>query len=343
MVGLAAVAVLFTLIVTARADPARHGRVHPAFTSGSIDLGKVGSYRAGLYVPTDGVVLLYLYRYQVKGSSGATVFSVAYAARSRGSLERGLIHVRFGSLGTASLRFRPNGRTRRRRLPSGCEGHRPITEYGKFVGQARFHGEKGFLDLTSRGGKGEISHSFRLSCKRADPVELPRRSLRAYVAPASFFAADGDIALLYATAHRRGRYVGVTAGHLEESPPGAEVRVGVVESRPAMAIGRYALLSGAPAGTLLTSLPGVHPASATLEPPAPFYGSGSYKEGAGAQKWSGALGIILPGLKLSLAGPEFHARLCVLSPLKARRGCNFFKAPPPPLDERPALLRMALG
>jgi hypothetical protein len=54
----------------------------------------------------------------------------------------------------------------------------------------------------------------------------------------------------------------------EGSPPGADVQLAVVEPRHGMAIGHGAYLHG-PAGTLLTSLPGAHPATATLKPPRP--------------------------------------------------------------------------
>ncbi|HXQ88194.1 MAG TPA: hypothetical protein VN733_01020, partial [Solirubrobacterales bacterium] len=162
--------------------------------------------------------------------------------------------------------------------------------------------------------------------------------LLGYVTPGSFFSAEGNIALLYASSRRHGRYVGVAAGHREEEPPGAEVRIGSFERRGKMAIGHYGIASGG-RGTLLTSLPGVHPATATLDPPAPFYGQASYEEEAvDSRHWTGTLGVELPGLRLPLTGPGFQARLCVLNPLYApRTGCDFFKAPPPPADERPAL------
>lgn len=343
VVGIAAATMLFTVCVTGRAEAARHGgsKVVPGNVSGAVDLGGAGSYRIGLYMPSDRAAILYVSRHTLKGPEGPTVQTSAYAVRTRVSLERRSIRARFGSLGVLSLRFRPNGRVRRGDPPPGCEGRPSVSEYGRFVGRASFHGENGFVDFTRGGGAGLITRSSTMTCKRTVAVESSRKSLRAYVAPDYFFATDGDIALLYATSHRHGRYVRVIAGHLEGSPPGADVRVGVIESRRAMAIGRYAFVSG-PAGTLLTSLPGAHPASAVLDPPAPFYGSGSYSEGAGAGKWSGSLGVELPGLKLSLTGLEFHTRLCVLNPLRTRHGCDFFKAEPPPPDERTALQRLAL-
>ena len=114
--------------------------------------------------------------------------------------------------------------------------------------------------------------------------------------------------------------------------------VASLERRRKMAIGRYGIVYGG-AGTLLTSLPGVHPATATLDPPAPFSGQAVYQEkAADSRRWTGPLAVELPGLRLPLTGPGFHTRLCVLNPLYApRTGCDFFKAPPPPPVERPAL------
>ncbi len=233
------------------------------------------------------------------------------------------------------MRFRPDGRVRKHSLRRGCEGRPPITERGRWVGRATFHGEGDYLHFSLARGTGELTRSFRLRCKRGRALDLSQRPLRAYVAPGSFFATQGDIALLYATARGHGRYIGITAGHAEGEPPGAEVRIGILESRRGIAIGRYALVLGFP-GTLLTSLPGVHPASATLAPPAPFFGEATYQEKpADSRIWTGSLGVNLPGLKLPLTGSRFHARLCVLNPLHTREGCDFFKAEPQ-FDERPA-------
>ncbi|HEX3174997.1 MAG TPA: hypothetical protein VHQ43_12370 [Solirubrobacterales bacterium] len=338
MVGFAAAAVLIAGATAAQAKPGHRVGfdIRPANTSGSVDLGKRGDYRIGLSMPTDRVAIFYVSGSKVKGDRGG-FFSNAYAVHNRRSLTRGAIRARLGSLGTISLRFRPNGRVRKRRPQQGCEGRPSITEYGRFVGRATFHGESGYLHFSLPGGAGDITRSFRLSCEEDEPFDLTRGSLRAYVAPGSFFATRGDIALLYATTHNHGRYVGITAGHQEESPPGAVVRIGILESKEAMAIGRYSFVLGPP-GTLRTSLPGVHPANATLAPPAPFFGKATYREEpADARSWTGTLGINLLGLKLPLVGSRFHTRLCVLNPLKTRDGCDFFKAEPP-LYGRPARL-----
>lgn len=332
LVDLAAAVVLVAVTGVAQAEPG--DEVQPAITVGSVDLGKVGPYRIGLVMPTNRVAIFYAFRFKVKRGKGLLASSAyAYAVHSRRPLARGAIQARFGSLGIFSLRFQPNGRVRKDRGQGGCIGRPSITEYGRFVGHARFDGGGDHLHFSLAGGEGSISRVPRLRCERGEALDSPRGSLRAYVAPGSFFATQGDIALLYATSKEHGRYIGITAGHKEESPPGAEVRIGILESKREMAIGRYVVAEGPP-GTLLTSLPGVHPAAATLAPPAPFFGEAIYEEkAADSPEWAGNLGVNLPGLKLPLTGSSFHTRLCVISPLKTREGCDFFKAKPP-VDER---------
>jgi hypothetical protein len=106
-----------------------------------------------------------------------------------------------------------------------------------------------------------------------------------------------------------------------------------------MAIGRSAYVEGFP-GTLVTSLPGAHPATATLTPPAPFYGEANYLEKSStSHSWTGTLGVNLPGLTLPLTGPGFYTSLCVVSPLKAPNGCDFIKPRPLEPERRPAWLR----
>ncbi|MGN6275570.1 MAG: hypothetical protein ACTHNP_06535 [Solirubrobacterales bacterium] len=330
----AAVLLVATGAGEAAAQRAGKVEVRRAHTSGLLDLGKESGYRVVLSMPNDRVAVLLVFRIERRHDS-VDAFLGEYAVHNLGSLARGVVRARLGSLGRVSLRFRPDRRVDRRHARHGCEVLPSITEHGRFVGHVAFRGEGGYLHLSLPGGAGTIERSPALRCRNGQAAPLPSKSLRGYVAPRSFFATPHDIALLYASSRRHGRYIGVTAGHPEGAPPGAELRMGMFESTGEMAVGRYALATGGP-GTLLTSLPGVHPATATLAPPAPFFGEATYQEGAAAsQAWTGNLGIRLPGLKLPLTGPRFHVRLCVLNPLKTRDGCDFFKAEPE-FEERPA-------
>lgn len=332
--GLAVAAVLLAATGLGQAKLRRAGKfeVQQARTAAVLSLGKERGYEFVLYAPNDRVVALYAYRSrEVKEDFYTSTYSI-YAARNQGDLEHGVVRARFGSLGEVSLRFRPGGRERRDDPPPGCEGGSEVVQYGGFTGHLSFRGEGNYFHLSSAKGEAYIAHSPRLRCGRGEALEPQPRSLRKYVAPTPLLPDEHSIALLYSSTRSHGRYVGITAAHPEGAPPGADVQLAIIEPRPGMAIGHGVYLNGPP-GTLLTSTPGVHPATATLAPPAPFYGEAAYSEKADA--WTGNLGVNIAGSQLSLTGPEFDVHLCVVNPLRDRDGCDFFKAEPPP-DERPA-------
>lgn len=321
LVALAIAALLLAATAAGQAKPGRAGKVEvqQASTAGSLELGKVKGYVVGLYMPTDRIVVLLVSGKGPKDGNADFVYSI-YAAHNRGNLKRGVVRARFGSLGRVSLRFRPNGRVQRHDPQPGCEGGKETTEYGRFVGHFSFH-RKGDIRISSPQGEATRTHSPRLRCKKGKALGAQPRSLLGYV-DFPLLISDQSIALLYAHSGDHGRRIGIAATHREGSPPGADVQLSVVERRPGMAIGQGIFLEG-PAGTLLTSLPGKHPATATLAPPAPFYGKASYSEETGA--WTGTLGVRLAGSRLPLADPDYRVHLCVVKPLKDGDGCDFSK------------------
>ncbi|HEY5710097.1 MAG TPA: hypothetical protein VIS51_11980 [Solirubrobacterales bacterium] len=322
-------AMLLTVTGTGQAGLRHAGKfeVQQADTAGFLRLGKERGYEIALYMPNDRLLIFYAFRSEeLKDDFFSTRYSV-YAVRNLGDLEHGVVRARFGSLGQVSLRFRPGGPVRKRDPQPGCEGGSETTEEGRFVGHLSFRGEGNYFHVSSAKGEAYIAHSPRLRCEKGQARESRPRSLRKNVAPVPLFPDEQSIALLYASTRSHGRYVGITAVHPEGSPPGADVQLGVVESRHGMAVGHGVYLNG-PSGTLLTSLPGAHPATATLAPPAPFYGEAAYSEESDA--WTGTLGVKLAGLSLPLTGPGFQVHLCVVNPLRDRDGCDFFKAEPPP-------------
>jgi hypothetical protein len=338
VVGLATAAVLLAAADSGQTKLSRTGKVEiqRASTTGFLRLGKERGYRAFLYMPNRRVVLFYAIRIERLEDDSFGFSYAIYAARNRGNLRHGVVRARFGSLGQAFLRFRRDGRVRRNDPGSDCEGRAETYEYGSFVGRLSFRGEGGFFDVSSPKGRAYLAHSPRLRCEKGAAEPQPR-SLRRYVTTTPLVPDDDSIALLYASSHSRGRYVGITAVHPERSPPGADVQLAIVDARPGMAIGHGLYLEG-PAGTLLTSLPGAHPATATLAPPKPFYGRADYSEES--ETWTGTLGVRLAGLRLPLTGPRFRVHLCVVNPVKDRNGCEFFKAESPG-GERPARLERA--
>lgn len=332
--------VLLTATGTGQARLQHAGKfeVQQADTAGFLRLGKERGYETALYMPNERLVVFYASRIErSKDDFFSSTYSI-YAVRNRGDLEHGVVRARFGSLGRVSLRFRPSGRMHKRDPQPGCEGGSGITEEGTFVGHLSFRGEGNYFHVSSAKGEAYISHSPRLRCEKGQALESHPRSLRKYVAPIPLLPDEYSIALLYASTRSHGRYVGITATHPEGSPPGAGVQLGIVEPRHGMAIGHGVYLNGPP-GTLRTSLPGAHPATATLAPPAPFYGEAAYSEESDA--WTGTLGVKLAGLRLPLTGPGFHVHLCVVNPLRDRDGCDFFRTEPPP-EQRPARRGSAL-
>jgi hypothetical protein len=329
-----ATAVLLTATGAGQANLQHPGKfeVQQADTTGFLHLGKERGYEISLYMPSDRVVVLYASRSDKSKDGRFGARYSLYAVRNLGGLEHGVVRARFGSMGRVSLRFRPGGKARKRDPQPECEGGATITESGRFVGHLSFR-DDGFLHVSSAEGEASISHSPRLRCEKGHTSESEPRSLRKHVAPTPLLPDEYSIALLYASSRSHGRYVGITAVHPEGSPPGADVQLGVVEPRNGMAIGHGVYLNGPP-GTLLTSLPGKHPATATLAPPAPFYGEAAYSEES--ETWTGTLGVKLAGLNLPLTGPGFGVHLCVVNPLKDRDGCEFFKTDPP-YYRRPAL------
>jgi hypothetical protein len=312
--------------------------VQRAATVGLLYLGARDGYKIGLEMPNDRVALFYVSGFEQANGSIAGSGSV-YVVHNHDSLAQGVIRARLGSLGRVSLRFEPNGRIRKQTLELGCKGRQPITEYGRFIGHVSFDGEGGYLHASFAKGRGEVTHAFRLKCKKGRAYDLSQKSLREYAVPSfgfNFFPGEGSVALLYAVTSAHGRSIVIRAAHREGSSPGAEVQLGTLESRGEMVIGRSAYVNGFP-GTLRTSLPGVHPATATLAPPAPFYGEADYLEKSPtSHSWTGTLGVNLPGLTLPLTGPGFYTSLCVVSPLKVPDGCDIIKPKPLEPGRRPA-------
>lgn len=330
---------------TAQAKPRHAGKVEVqrADTSGYVFLGERKGYAVALLMPTNGVAIFVVDRLG-HGNGPLVDAHSAYVVHNRGSLAHGVIRARLGSLGRILLRFRPSGRVQvHKHMRDGCSGRPSVTEYGTFVGNVSFAGEGGYLHASLAKGKGDLTHSFRLKCKKGSAEDLEPKPLWEYAQPGFsvvFFSGSATVSLLYASAHADGRYIGIRAAHQEREGPGAEVQLSVLEPKGEMAIGRSAYVEGGP-GTFLTSLPGAHPATATLAPPAPFFGEANYLEkSATSHSWTGTLGVNLPGLTLPLTGPEFSTSLCVISPLKAPGDCDFMK---PNLESERRLVRLGMS
>jgi len=288
-------------------------------------------------MPSPKMAVLYAFKQVGEESEGSSSSSSgflqsAYAVRVKGDLlGKGRIRAVFPPLGKVSLRFKPNGKRKLHRSGYGCRGKQQMTEYGTFRGNVSLEGEDGYFDLSTRSGDGSLTRVPRALCRREaghhDEDVDPRWE---YVASSfGFFYSpgDGSTALLWAAARAPRRTITVRVAHRESAPPGAEVDVQVLELRHGLAIGRSAYVQSNVPGTLTSSLPGEHPAWATLKPASPFQGEGSFLENSStSHSWTGDLTVSLPGMDVPLTGPEFKTSLCVVSPLKVPGGCDFIKS-----------------
>lgn len=300
--------------------------------------GHSSEYDVGFAVPDYGVGVLYVTRISDNADYSATL----YAVRLHGDAGKGRFTARFPGIGEIAVRFKDKGRPGVGKNERGCKGPPPVREEGVVRGAIKLKGEGGYFHVSRRAAPAELQRSFRLKCTKghaayeAVKVGSPPRD---YVAP-SFSIPVGTggstSALLYAVARTEGRYVAVRAGHRQNSAPGAEVQAVALEGDRRMAIAHFAV-THAGAGTLLTSLPGEHPAKATLSPPAPFHGEAEFLENSsGSHSWSGSLGIAFPGFDIPLTGHGYETSLCVITPLKFPEGCDLIK-PQPLVPESPNL------
>jgi hypothetical protein len=338
------VAVLGLLIVlscfaapacVARSKP--HPIVRPPSTGALVYLGSSHGYELGISMPSPKIAVLYAFK-QVgeesdeRSNSSSAFLQSAYAVRVKGDLlEKGRIRAVFPTLGRVSLRFKPNGKRKLSSPGYGCRGKQQVTEYGTFWGSVSLEGEGGYFDLASRSGDGSLTRAPRAVCRSEaghdqDEDVDPRW---AYLAPGfGFFYSpgDGSTALLWAAARTPHRTITMRVAHRESAPAGAQVDVQVLELRHGIAIGRLAWAQSNVPGTLTSSLPGEHPAYATLKPSSPFQGEGSFLENSStSHSWTGDLSVSLPGMNVPLTGPEFETSLCVVSPLKVPAGCDFIR------------------
>lgn len=326
-------ALLSLLMSASIARASDRSEVQPANTEAFIYLGASRGYELGISMPNPRIAVLYVFRFPDWESSQVFTQS-AYAVRVSGDLlERGVVRARFPSLGKVSLRFKPSGKRRVRPVRKQCRGRPNVLEFGTFRGLVSLEGEDGYFRVAARSVGGSLRRTARLVCRDGEAAQDQAGApLSDYVTPGfGFFysSGSGTIALLRAQADTGSRLIGIRAAHREGDPPGAEVQVGALEWRSRMAIGRSVIVDEGPPGTFTTSMPGIHPAFATLAPPAPFYGEGNYLENSStSHSWTGTLGVSLPGLNLPLAGADFKTSLCVVSPLVTPAGCDFIEPKP---------------
>jgi len=207
-----------------------------------------------------------------------------------------VIEADFGSLGAISVAFQPSGKTRVTKVnlkdkTKKCVGaERIVRHLGTFAGSIQFQGEGGYTTVDLPSAKGTVGTSIFRNCttkfSRVDRAQTSSQDhptfLTVSTPPAGIFIAS-------TCGLSRCFYV----NRLETLTKS----VIVVRSAQASA-GKSSFVFDDALN------------SATLTPPAPFSGRGSFQDGqGGSSSWSGSLQAAFPGVTVPLTGPSFEAKL----------------------------------
>jgi hypothetical protein len=230
-----------------------------------------------------------------------------------GKVTRKGIKADFGSFGQGSLRFRSKSGFHPRYIPglrlpgplrNDCKGRKPIGEKGVFLGNLRFSGEHGYVEVKAHRRRGEVVRSYRRVCKRRSRAGASKAE--SWIEAAGLTAAarrEGTLRFLIALEFSLSR---------EEEEESSMIAFGGLKEKVGrVAVDKLALVVDE-FDSMKVSPVGEKPLSAEVKLPKPFEGTGSYlKEGKAPPTWSGDLGLRLPGSGLvPLTGPEFETDLC---------------------------------
>jgi hypothetical protein len=229
------------------------------------------------------------------GTSEALTFYIA-----RGTVTPHRIAASFGKFGRVNVHFKPAGPPVESQSQRRCRGVDHFTvQRGAFVGSVRFSGEDNYFAAHSHHARGRIRTPLRLHC--APPRLHPRAgSLQRAIHPIDFGSHASLSAFWRHGVHSIGlfsfgiRKAQLTAAFTEESLGSvALIHFGLAISKPKILTVDDALTS------------------ATLTPPAPFHGSGTYSAAPdGTKTWTGPLSVNFPGApRWPLTGEQFKVKV----------------------------------
>jgi hypothetical protein len=220
---------------------------------------------------------------------------------ARGTVTEHRIAATFGKFGKIDVRFRPTGQVVESDPGRRCRGADHFTSrLGVFVGGFRFSGEGHYVSVRSHKAKGRIRSPLHLQCNSRPPHSFSSSRARPVREQPSFIPT-------FLTATRRHAVSALELVTLQIGKTTLFVAINE-ESLGSMARMRFALATAPSKKTL-----SVNDAltAATIAPPAPFHGKGTYRAASdGTTTWTGPLSISFPGApRLPLTGEEFEATL----------------------------------
>lgn len=223
----------------------------------------------------------------------------AYVAR--GTVTRRRIAASFGKFGRIDVRFHQIGRAVALPAREHCRGPDHFTrQEGLFVGGIRFEGEHRYVAVHAPRAPGVVFSPLSLHCPPAHARPATPERARP-VAPVGIGYSHRFLFAFWrhvvASAHLEAE---VDRGHVFTSAYVEESLGQVAEYRFALAVSRPQVFA---VDNALTR--------ATLAPPAPFHGEGTYEAAPdGTKSWTGSLSVSFPGApRWPLTGEQFKVSL----------------------------------
>lgn len=202
------------------------------------------------------------------------------------------IEADLGPAGHVSLVFQPSGEKRVTRIDLDSKSERCVgaarveRRLGSFVGSVSFSGEDGYTSAEATSVPGTVGTSPFRNCTtlRAQSSKAPARRATAPRAKVAFFTVSGEASFIADRDESDAHFYALDS---EELSPGFFVL------RTATAAGGTGLFKIGRSGL-----------TASLNPPAPFAGEGTYRDPpTGPPAWSGDLSVEFPGRVEPLTGP----------------------------------------
>jgi len=253
------------------------------------------------------------YGISLSGDGGYVFLSVqghhaAVQYFAHGAAGKGRIKARFGSLGHVALRFHPRGKAHlHKEQERNCRGGDSLTQPGVFVGKLDFEGEQGYTAIHASRIKGTVTHTKRQVCKNNGGEEGFPFSLKSTIVSAAADESGISFNAFGVESKSKPRLSGII------------FNATVVESPPGLSVFRSIQVRAADSNALSVVTSQGRVDEATVTPPAPFFGSATYRRAVArkSETWAGSLAGDFPGLgTVSLAGPKFCAEGVLL------KGCN---------------------
>jgi hypothetical protein len=233
---------------------------------------------------------------------------------TEGTVSPTRMEASFGRLGAISLRFQSSGQVRHTTVPPKCRvnGFPSVAKarLGTFSGTIRFRGEGGYTRIFAHRIMGHVGEPWAILGGGREDQCLSLGS-GANEAPGALLAASSprEAASFSATAEPPSSTpaTGSSSAMLARGLGNYRFDGSTLEKRSGMLISRSTAATG-PADDFIFS--GAL-SSATLTPPAPFSGTGTFQRNAdGSTSWTGSLSVSLPGRrKVRLTGPRFKSSL----------------------------------